>query len=303
MELRVLEYFVAIADTGSITAAAARCHVAQPSITQRLKGLEAELGEELFIRGPRGVVLTDAGRALEPSARAAVGAVAGAKQAFSRRKGLLTGTLRIGVVEGLEESVVPGILGRFHREHPGLDIELTGGTSPILIDAVSTGRLDVAIIARPSSLPDPLETMPLLQDEIVAVLPESSPLGREGRIPLATLAEDPVISYSPSSGLRAALDDAADAVGATLHVGFATNDVSFQVSLVREGLGVALAAGSDPAVQHATGLRVVGLSPAVTYEKVLTWRRTAAPNPGVEALLTVWAEEVRAYAFVADTGD
>jgi DNA-binding transcriptional LysR family regulator len=291
MELRVLEYFVAIADTGSITAAAARCHVAQPSITQRLKGLELELGEELFLRGPRGVVLTEAGRALEPSARAAVSAVAGAKQEFSRRKGLLAGTLRIGVVEGLEESMVPGALGRFHRTHPAIDIELNGGTSPTLIDAVAAGRIDVAIIARPTGLPELLETLPLLSDELVAVLPESSALGVTGRVRLADLAEEPVISYGTTSGLRTALDDAARSAGVTVHVGFATNDVSFQVALVREGLGIALAAGSDPAVQHGEGLRVVGLAPPVTYEKVLAWRRSAVPNPVLEALLHTWTGE------------
>ncbi|MEW2301337.1 LysR family transcriptional regulator [Streptomyces sp. NPDC006655] len=116
MEVRTLQYFLAVAEEKSFTRAAARCHVAQPAISRQIRELERELGEALFERDSRTVRLSTAGAALLPHARVVTGAVAAAKAEFAARSGLLTGNLSLGAADGVEHSSLPARLGAFHRQ-------------------------------------------------------------------------------------------------------------------------------------------------------------------------------------------
>ncbi|GLF92995.1 LysR family transcriptional regulator [Streptomyces yaizuensis] len=290
MELRTLEYFVAVAEEGSFTKAAARCHVVQPAISQQIQTLERELGEPLFQRLPRQVVLTSGGAALLPHARAALAAAAAAALVFADRSGLLSGSLTLGTVGGLEGTRVPRLLGEYHRRYPGVSVSLSGSSSPKLLARVRDGGLDAAVIAPPpGGLPAAVGSRTLLEDRIVAVLPAGS-RAADRPMTLDEAALRPVISYSPDSGIHAFIRDAFAAKSLELDIAYATNDVALQIALVAERVGIALTSDASPVLAADPRFVVVPLEPAIRLRKVFAWRLGTQPSAPLRAFLDLWTE-------------
>ncbi|MEO3973632.1 LysR family transcriptional regulator [Streptomyces sp. CAU 1734] len=288
MELRTLEYFVAVAEEGSFTRAAARCHVVQPAISQQIRSLEKELGEPLFDRLHRRVVLTAGGAALLPHARACLAAARAASVEFAGRAGLLGGSLALGTVGSLEGTRLPRLLGEYHRRHPGVTVEFTGSSSPSLLAAVRGGTLDGAVVAEPrEDMSRVLGSRVLLRDRIVAVLPAGS--GTAGRpLTLEEVSRGPVITYGPDSGVHGFISAAFEARGLRLDIACATNNVALQLSLVAENFGIALAPRSSPALSGDPRVTVVPLEPAISFRKVFVWRLGSRPNAPLRAFLDMW---------------
>src|SRR5919198_83038 len=146
MELRQLEYLVAVAEEASFTRAAERVHVAQPGVSAQVRRLERELGQDLLDRSERTVRLTDVGAAVLPYARAALDAVAGARSAVDEMTGLVRGRVAVGMVTACTFRGLFDLLADFHRDHPGVDVLLSEDHSVHLLDAVRQGRLDLALV-------------------------------------------------------------------------------------------------------------------------------------------------------------
>ena len=142
MELRQLEYLVAVAEEASFTRGAERVHVAQPGVSAQIRRLERELGQDLFDRSRRAVTLTEAGAVVLPHARAALAAVASARTAIDQLTGLLRGRLTIGTLTSVSSPRfdLPALLASYHRDHPAVQITLTVGGSSQLAGAVRDGR-------------------------------------------------------------------------------------------------------------------------------------------------------------------
>src|SRR3954469_17116911 len=155
MELRHFEYFVAVAEERSFTRAAARLHVVQSGVSAVIKALERDLGAALLERTSKRVVLTDAGEALLPRARAALDAARAARDAVDEVRGGLRGTLRFGILNSVAVIDVAAVLGAFHRTNPGVALQLTVSPqgSAGLLDALADGSLDVAIVSVPGRPP------------------------------------------------------------------------------------------------------------------------------------------------------
>ena len=155
MELRQLQYLVAVADEASFTKAAAQAHVAQPGVSAQIRRLERELGQVLLDRSGGTVRVTEAGAAVLPYARAALAAVAAVRDTADALAGLTRGHLTVGIVGSISSPSldVPGLLAGFHHDHPGIEVTLTEAGSDALIGALRTGRLDVALIAVGPALP------------------------------------------------------------------------------------------------------------------------------------------------------
>ncbi|MFE3019965.1 LysR family transcriptional regulator [Streptomyces sp. NPDC059256] len=290
MELRTLEYFVAVAEEGSFTKAAARCHVVQPAISQQIQGLEKELGEPLFERLPRQVVLTSGGAALLPHARSCLAAAAAAALEFADRSGLLSGSLALGTVGGLEGTYIPRLLGEYHRRYPGVSVSLTGASSPSLLTKVRDGGIDAAVVASPpEGLPASVGSRVLLEDRIVAVLPAG---GRAANRPLRLheAARSPLISYGPDSGVHAFIRDAFAAKAIQLDIAYATNDVALQIALVAEGVGIALTSHASPVLTADPRFVVVPLEPAIRLRKVFVWRLGPQLSAPLRTILDLWTE-------------
>jgi DNA-binding transcriptional LysR family regulator len=293
MELRTLEYFLAVAEEESFTRAAQKCFVTQPSISAQIQGLERELGESLFDRTQRTTVLTDGGRVLLPYARECVRAANDAKAEFSARAGLLRGELRVGTGGGVEHTTIPALLGELRQKYPGIDVEVAEATSAPLLDMVLQSRLHAAVIARPAAgLPPTISAAPMFSDEVVAVYdPTVYPLGDADPIALRDIVTHPVITYPLTSALRGAVERVAAEAGVVLSANVAANDVRLQVAFAQQGLGVALSVRSDPALRD-TGLDIRRISPHINFDKVLIWRNDLTAPAPLRAFLELWANLV-----------
>ena len=193
MNLRQLEYLVAVADTGSLTAAAERCHVSQSAVSLGIVELESALRLRLLIRGPgRGAVLTDAGREVVAEARAVLTAVS-ELGAGARRLGQdVAGILRIGCYTPLAALCLPAAIAGFRAERPEVAIEFVEGSLPDLQRQLLDGRCELAFLYQQDILAG-VEVSVLTNQHPHALLPSAHRLGRRRSVALRELADEPFI--------------------------------------------------------------------------------------------------------------
>ena len=191
MNLKQLEYFVAIAEEGQITAAARRLHISQPPLSYELAQLERELGTQLVRRGPRGVTLTEAGRLLhERAARILAMATATAREVSSVGKGL-TGTLCLAVCDSAA-GLAPGTrLAELSRLAPEVSIEVLDGSVPKVLELVASGLAEVGVVRTPFSSQG-LRCRYAPAEPLVAVMPQELERGDELEVRLTELADVPL---------------------------------------------------------------------------------------------------------------
>jgi LysR family transcriptional regulator, hydrogen peroxide-inducible genes activator len=145
MDLRQLGYFVAVAEEGTFTRAAGRCQVAQPSLSQQILNLEAELGQALFVRHARRAELTEAGRAAEERAKGLLAQAEELKDAFARRRELGEGMVTLGVIPTIGPYLLPGTMKAFTQDYPGISIQIREARTSELIGMLATGEIELAI--------------------------------------------------------------------------------------------------------------------------------------------------------------
>jgi DNA-binding transcriptional LysR family regulator len=289
VELRTLQYFVAVAEEGSFTRAAARCHVVQPAISQQIHGLERELGEPLFDRLARRVRLTAGGQALLPYARDCLAVAGQAAEEFAARAGLLRGELRLGAGSGAQATPLPAVIAAYTRRYPGVRVTLAEGATGLQLDRLLDGRLDAAVITGPRALPAGIRARGIRQDRVMAAVAAGTGLAARAVLTLEEIARHPVISYGPDTGLAPLLQAAFRARGLPFAVACVSNEVAVQAALAAEGIGVALSAGSDPVLDTAPGIAVRPLRPVIRFARLLAWREPAGASPPLRAFLDVVA--------------
>ena len=191
MNLKQLEYFVAIAEEGQITAAARRLHISQPPLSYELAQLERKLGTQLVRRGPRGVTLTEAGRLLhERAARILAMATATAREVSSVGKGL-TGTLCLAICDSAA-GLAPGArLAQLAERAPDVTVEVRCGSVPKVLELVAGGIAEVGVVRTPFSSQG-LRCRYAPAEPLVAVLPPKMERGSELEVGLADLAGVPI---------------------------------------------------------------------------------------------------------------
>ncbi|MEV7968359.1 LysR family transcriptional regulator [Sphaerisporangium sp. NPDC088356] len=268
MELRQLEYFIAVAEECHFTRAAKRLRVAQSGLSASIRSLERELGAPLFLRSTRQVELTPAGRALLGEARRALSATDAAKDAVAAVQGLLRGSLAIGSLQCLHVVHLPAVLARFVAAHPGLEISLRQGGSGELIEQVRTGRLDLAFVSRPPRCPDDVLVEPLAGEPLVlACAPEHPFAGRE-QVEPAELRAERFVDFPPDWGTRDLVDNVLTAAGVERRVSLEVTDVHSLLDMVTFGLGVALVPQSFSV--KTDRVRFVGLAGVVPAWETVT---------------------------------
>lgn len=240
--MRHLEYFVAVAEEQSFTAAAARLHVVQSAVSAGVKALERDLGARLLDRAPRRVELTDVGTALLPKAHAALDAARDARDVVADVRGELRGTVRIGTMTSVGLIDVPSILGEFHRLHPGVLLRLTSAPSGSkgLMDSLIERRLDLAFVSLPNSAPPQLQVTDLARAPMVLVLPVGHPLAHRSDVSITELADLDFIDSPIGYGNRSVSDRAFEAAEVRRRVTIEIADVATATTYVRNGLGIAL---------------------------------------------------------------
>ena len=266
MELRQLEHFVAAAEERHFTRAAQRLHIVQSGLSASIRALERELGAPLFVRSTRRVELTQAGLALLPEARRTLAAATAAADAVAAVQGLVRGTLAVGTMQILPPAVdLVAILGRFHAQHPGVELRLRQAGTGTLLGEVAAGALDLALVAPVGRPPAGLVVRGLASDPLlVACAPEHPLAGRE-EVELAELAAEPFVDFQPDWGLRMLVDRQLAAAGLDRHTALEVNDVPTLLELVAHGLGVALV--PEVVTRHRAQVRYLRLRPpAPTFE-------------------------------------
>jgi DNA-binding transcriptional LysR family regulator len=271
MEVRQLEYFVAVVEERSFTRAAQRERVAQPAVSAQIQRLERQVGQPLLTRSSRDVRLTQAGAAFLPHARAALAAIRDAQRAVDEVAGLVRGSVAIGTVT-LHPVDVAGLMADFHTDHPSVEITLGTDNSDVLLDKLADGRLDIAIVSiGVDEEPADVDVHVITDEAIEAAVAHDHPLARRRSLPLDVLCTHPVISLPVGTGLRTRLDTACAALALTPRIAFEATSPLELAELAGHGLGVAILptsmARNDPKL-HA--LRLV---PPLRGRLVWAWRR------------------------------
>ena len=283
MELRQLEYLVAVAEEASFTRAAGRVHISQSGVSAQVRQLERELGAALVDRSSRAARLTDAGAAALPHARAALDAASALRQAVDEVNGLVRGRLTVGMVTAC---TVPGLfdaLAAFRRAHPGVALTLAEDDSAALTRRVRAGTADLALAGLAGAPPPDLGVLPVLTERLVAAVPPGHPL-LSGRapVPLAGLARHEVVCMPAGTGIRAALDASCAAAGVRLDVTLEASAPGAVADLAARGLGVAVLSESMAAARP--GLCPVPIEgPLATASLALIWR--PPPGPALRELI------------------
>ncbi|WP_229076012.1 LysR family transcriptional regulator [Actinoplanes sp. DH11] len=294
MELRQLEYFVAVAEEQSFTRAATRLYVVQSAVSAAVKALERDLGVPLLERNSKRVVLTDAGTALLPRARSTLDAARDARDAVSEVRGGLTGTLRIGTLTSIRIIDLPAMLGEYHRRHPGVLLRTSAAPSGSAghLQGIVEHRLDLAFVSLPGARPTGVRLIELTSSVLDLVVPADHPLAERAEVRLTDLAGLDFIDSPAGYGNRAVTDRAFEAAGVARRVTIEIADIATGAAHVGHGLGVALlprfVVTGEPgvAVVPVTGADLVWpLSLAVAADRT--------PGAAARALITLLTETVR----------
>jgi DNA-binding transcriptional LysR family regulator len=239
VNLRQLEYFVVIAEEGSFTRASERLLVAQPSLSQQIGVLEAELGGALLERLPRGVRLTMAGQNFLPEARATISHANRARRSVRMALSLESGQLEIATITSAAAGILPSALRRWQELHPSIEVSLSEYLHRRLLDeAVRNGDGDMAVGSPPASWDGPIA--PLGWEEFVIVLPPGDPMLGQRSVDLAELADRRWVHFARDHGLAEVLDTQCVAAGFTPRVAVRTSQVVAAPLFAASGLGPAL---------------------------------------------------------------
>jgi DNA-binding transcriptional LysR family regulator len=240
MELRQLEYFVAVAEEANFTRAAQRVHVSQSGVSAQIRQLERDLGTPLIDRSGRVATLTGAGVAALPHARAALAAAAAVRSAVDDVTGLLSGRIVVAMVTACTVAPLFDALAAFHLAHPGVEIALEEGNSGWLIERVRSGAADLALIAAAGAPPGGLEAITVVSEGLVAAVPPGHPLAGRKSAGLADVTGYPIVSLPAGTGVRAVFDQACAAQDQRPDIALQASAPGAVAGLARRGLGVAI---------------------------------------------------------------
>lgn len=288
IDLRQLEYFVAVAEELNFTRAARRCHVVQSALSYQIAKLERECGVVLFERTSRSVSLVPAGRVLLPRARHILAELDLAAAELTALAGVLTGRLRLGMIgSAAAEPVVEQALVTFHRRHPGVEIAIEDTGSADMAGRIRGGDLDLAFVGLfADQLPPDLAHRVLAVEPLVAVLPPGHPLASSPEpVDLATLADEEFVEMRAESGLRHQVDAAFARAGIARSIAFELSTSDAVVRLVRLGFGVALVPRSA-AEGRDVGVRSLA-DPDTAHPVSLVHRAPAPSAPAAQAFLAL----------------
>lgn len=189
MEIHQLRYFVAVAEEGSFSHAADREHVSQPSLSQQIQKLEGDLGQQLFDRLPRAVVLTEAGRRLLDYARQILTGLADARRSVAALDHEVAGRLSVGAIPSIALYVLPRLIARFERAYPKVTFELFEDTTEKLAQRLEDGSLDVVLASSGNETPT-LAQHSLGIEALLMLLPEKHRLAQRKTIKWSDLAAE-----------------------------------------------------------------------------------------------------------------
>ncbi|MFK0293249.1 LysR family transcriptional regulator [Streptomyces sp. NPDC090442] len=277
MDIRQLEYFLAIVDQGGFHRAASALYVSQPSLSQAIRGLERDLGGELFHRIGRRAVLTEAGQALIEPARAAVRSLATARASVAAVRELRTGRLDVASMPSQAVEPLTTMVRAFGERHPGVCVAIRAAfTAEDVVERVRTGAAEVGLLAVSGPLPDrDVVVHPLGEQRFVLVAPggdSDGPFAGQSVVDGAELAGQRLIVGQQGTGMRAYVDGLRER-GIEFVVAAETEHRVSVLPLVLAGVGVAVLAESWRGLAERAGARVLDIEPRAVLRTGLVSRR------------------------------
>jgi LysR family transcriptional regulator, hydrogen peroxide-inducible genes activator len=265
MEVHQLRYFCAVARHGTFTRASEVEHVAQPSLSQQILKLEAELGARLFDRLPRSAKLTVFGKAFLPKAECILRDLEAARTELRDMSGNEEGEVVVGIIPTIAAYLLPRLLNNFSVRHPLVTIKVFEDITPVLLQRLHDGTIDIAVAALPIPGSD-LASIELFEEKFYAVLPETHTLAARTSVSLAELNREPFLLLKEGHCFRDSVIAACQKAKVSPSVVFESGQFATILAMVAAGMGVS--AVPAMAVQKQPGCKFIPISGKHSTRKV-----------------------------------
>lgn len=280
MELRVLQYFLAVAREGSFTKAAQLLHLTQPTLSRQLMQLEEELGVSLFRRSSHSTALTEEGILLKRRAEELLDLADKVRQELTKEKEL-SGTISIGSGEFQSVEVLSKLIADFHAAHPAVQFEIYSGNSENIQERIEQGNLDCGILMEPGDLSQ-YEYLPMPVKEQWGVLVcDASPLSGKESVRPADLIGVPLVTVRQSL-MQGKIGGWLGEASEKLEIVARGNLVYNKAMLAKNGLGAVITLRHE---RRFAGLDFIPFAPALYSETVLAWKKAQPFSKTVQAFL------------------
>ncbi|MFJ6572515.1 LysR family transcriptional regulator [Streptomyces sp. NPDC091292] len=291
MDVRQLEYFLAIVDHGGFNRAASALYLSQPTLSQAIQSLERDLGSSLFHRIGRRAVLSESGAALVEPARAAVRSLELARASVGTVRSLRGGALDIAAMPSQAVEPLSGLVRRFAERYPDVVVRIRAAFTPRdVVELVRTGACELGLLATPGALPEREVTAhPLGEQSFVLITPPDGPFPAGRPVPYEELEGHRLIVGQRGTGMRTFVDGLRErGVGFTVAVE-SEHRVSI-LPLVLGGVGLAVVTEAWRGLAERTGALVLDLEPRAVLRIALVSRRSEL-TPAARACLELAGEE------------
>jgi LysR family hydrogen peroxide-inducible transcriptional activator len=267
MEIHQLTYFVAVAETGSFSRAAERCRIAQPSLSQQIQKLELELGEPLFDRLRRRVMLTDAGHNLLPRAINILAEVQDIKRSVNQEDNSVGGVLNVGFIPTIAPFVLPRVIKRFSCDFPNARLVVHEDLTEALVRDLVDGKMDVGITSTPihNRL---IHTQELLSESLLVASSKKNDIISHSKIQIKELDDFPFIALSEMHCLGEQVQSFCYQQHLELKIVCHTTQLSTVQNCVAMGLGVSLVPTAMALGDRSKQVVYRSLSDAVPQRKI-----------------------------------
>ncbi len=284
MEIRVLRYFLTVAEEGNITRAANILHVTQPTLSRQLMDLENELGTTLFLRGKRAITLTDDGLIFRQRAKEIVELADKAEREFIERHDLINGVISIGCVETMGSRFLADLIVKFHHQYPQVQFDLYNGYSDDIKDRIDKGLLDIGLLMSPVEITK-YDFMRLDKKDIWGVLvPEDDPIAKSSAVTLDEIMDKPLF-VPKRSAVHNEVVNWFGVPAERLNIVGTHTLLSNTVLLVERGMGYALTLNGSLSVQSSQKTKFIPLSPERTTESVFVWKKNHLFHPAASLFI------------------
>jgi DNA-binding transcriptional LysR family regulator len=299
LDVRRLKVLREVAERGSFSAAAEALSFTQSAVSQQVAALEREAGTKLLERGPRGVRLTDAGRALVAHAEAILARIEDAEEELAAIAGLRGGRLRLASFQSAGATLVPRAVAAFHERHPDVELSMIEAEPEDAIAHLRAGDIDLALLygweRTPRSFGDQLELTHLIDDRYDAVLPKDHGLAKRDALRLEELADEPWICSTAGCGCRQILERACQEAGFSPRVAFEADETMAAQAFVAAGVGVTIYPGLALTTLHpGVAVRPIARKVPVRY----VWGAQLANayrSPASDAMLQILQDVAREF--------
>src|SRR3954452_8547481 len=289
LTLQQLTYFLAAAEHGSFSAAAASLLMAQPSLSEQIRRLEAELGVPLFMRAGRGIELTEAGRLLRPHAERTLAEAQAAAESVREVRDLTGGTVAFGTFGSAHHYLLARLVEDFRKRHPHVRVRAIGQNSAEVADAVREGQLEAGLVVLPID-DRGLAVTPAIEDELLYV--SADPARLEQPMTIERLAEAPLILYDARwaavDPARRQLRERAQSAGVAIEPQIEVEYVTAALELAARKMGDTVSTRSVIDVRgFSRRLGTIGFDPPLMETFAFITRRNAHLSPGTREFMAL----------------